>query len=140
MIEQKQILNNLQAEKASLSSNLKRAIDEGDGQEISKLKQREQTIDSDLFSAKAMLLKAKIAELEAKQALNFERLAQAKIETKECDALASVQITTLREEITRLSDLSFKKLNAVKLTENEIREIGFHISEAKRELENLLNN
>jgi multidrug efflux pump subunit AcrA (membrane-fusion protein) len=140
MIEQKQILNNLQAEKASLSSNLKRAIDEGDGQEISKLKQREQTIDSDLFSAKALLLKAKIAELEAKQALNFERLAQAKLDTKECDALASVQITTLREEITRLSDLSFKKLNAVKLTENEIREIGFHISEAKRELENLLNN
>ncbi len=140
MIEEREILNNLETEKASLSSNLKRAIDEGDGQEISKLKQREQTIDNDLFSAKALLLKAKIAHLEAKQALNFERLAQAKLDTKECDVLAGVEIKTLRDEITRISDLTFKKLNAVKLTENAIREIGFHISEAKRELGNLLNN
>jgi hypothetical protein len=140
MIEQKQILNNLQAEKSALPNDLRRATDNEDFSEVSRLKQRQGTIDADLFSAKAMLLKAEIAELEAKQALNFQRLAQAKIETKECDALASVQILTLREEITRLSDLSFKKLNAVKLTENEIREMGFHISEAKRELENLLNN
>jgi hypothetical protein len=140
MIEEREILNNLETEKASLSSNLKRAIDEGDGQEISKLKQCEQTIDSDLFSAKALLLKARISELEAKQTVNFERLAQAKIETKECDNLAGVEIKTLRDEITRISDLSFKKLNAVKLTENEIRDVGFHISEAKKELENLLNN
>jgi hypothetical protein len=140
MIEQRDILNNLENEKASLASNLKQAIDEGDFLEISKLKQREQTIDSDLFSAKALLLKGKIAELEAKQRSNFERLEQAKIDTKECDVLAGVEIKTLRDEITRISDLSFKKLNAVKLTENEIRDVGFHISEAKRELENLLNN
>jgi hypothetical protein len=140
MIEQKKILNNLENEKASLASNLKQAIDEGDFLEISKLKQREQTIESELFSAKALLLKAKISELEAKQALNFERLAQAKLDTKECDVLAGVEIKTLRDEITRISDLSFKKLNAVKLTENEIREIGFLISEAKKELETLLNN
>jgi hypothetical protein len=140
MIEQRQILNNLETEKASLSSNLKRAIDEGNFLEISKLKQREQTIDIDLFGAKALLLKAKISELEAKQRLNFERLEQAKLETKDCDNLAGVQITTLREEITRLTDLSFKKLNAVKLAQNQIGETGFHISEAKRELENLLSN
>jgi hypothetical protein len=140
MIEQKQILDNLKAEKSNLPTALRKATDNEDFSEVSRLKQRQGTIDADLFSAKAILLKAKIAELEARQALNFERLAQAKIETKECDALASVQITTLREEITRLSDLSFKKLNAVKLTENAIREIGFHISETKRELENLLNN
>jgi hypothetical protein len=140
MIEQREILNNLETEKASLLSNLKQAIDEGDFLEISKLKQREQTIDIDLFSARVLLVKARITELEAKQNSNFERLAQAKIETKECDNLAGVQITTLREEMTRLTDLSFKKLNAVKLTENEIRDVGFHISEAKRELENLLNN
>ncbi len=140
MIEQKQILDNLKAEKSALPNDLRRATDNEDFSEVSRLKQRQGTIDADLFSAKAMLLKARIAELEAKQALNFQRLAQAKIETKECDALASVQITTLRDEIKRISDLSFKKLNAVKLTENEIREIGFHISETKRELENLLNN
>ncbi len=140
MIEQKQILDNLQSEKASLARNLRLAADNGDGAEISRLKQREQTIDSELFSAKAMLLKAKITDLESKQALNFQKLTQAKIETKECDVLAGVEIKTLRDEITRISDLSFKKLNAVKLTENEIREVGFHISEAKKELENLLNN
>ncbi len=82
MIEQKKILNDLEAEKASLKSNLKRAIDEGDGQQITKFKQREQTIDSELFSAKALLLRAKIADLESKQALNFERLTQAKLDTK----------------------------------------------------------
>ncbi len=140
MIEEREILNNLEAEKASLKSNLKRAIDEGDGQQITKFKQREQTIDSELFSAKALLLRAKIADLESKQALNFERLTQAKLDTKQCDVLAGVEIKTLRDEITRISDLSFKKLNAVKLTENEIREVGFHISETKKELENLLNN
>jgi hypothetical protein len=140
MIEQREILNNLETEKASLLSNLKQAIDEGNFLEISKLKQREQTIESELFGARALLLKGKITELEAKQTLNFERLEQAKLETKDCDNLAGVQITTLRAEITRLTDLTFKKLNAVKLTENEIREIGFHISEAKRELENLLSN
>jgi hypothetical protein len=140
MIEQKKILNDLEIEKGSLARNLKLAVDAGDFLEISKLKQREQTIDADLFSAKAMLLKSKIAQLESKQALNFQKLAQAKIETKECDVLAGVEIKTLRDEITRISDLSFKKLNTVKLTENEIREVGFHLSEARKELENLLNN
>ncbi len=140
MIEQKKILNDLEIEKGSLARNLKLAVDAGDFLEISKLKQREQTIDADLFSAKAMLLKSKIAQLESKQALNFQKLAQAKIETKECDVLAGVEIKTLRDEITRISGLSFKKLNTVKLTENEIREVGFHLSEARKELENLLNN
>jgi hypothetical protein len=140
MIEQRKILNDLEIEKGSLAMNLKVAVDNEDFSEVSRLKLRQGTIEADLYSAKALLLKAKIADLEAKQALNFERLAQAKLDTKECDVLAGVEIKTLRDEITRISDLSFKKLNAVKLTENEIRDVGFHISEAKRELETLLNN
>ena len=61
---EKENLEKLLSEKSSLGRDLRVAIDNGDGLEISRLKQREKTIDSDIFSAEIMALRSEIKEVE----------------------------------------------------------------------------
>jgi ABC-type Na+ efflux pump permease subunit len=131
---EKENLQNLLNEKSSLGKDLRLAIDANNGEEISRLKQREKSIDSEVFSAQILALKADIREVEARLALDRENVLQAKETSRQTDSLVVAQISVLREEIQRVNNESLAKLVAVKTSENCANETGGKLMELNRKL------
>jgi hypothetical protein len=137
-MKEKEKLQELQEEKSSLESNLLLAIDASDGEEISRLKQREKTIDSDLFSAQILALRAEIDQVDAQLRLDREGISKAQALTKQTDALVISQVSVLRGEIQKLNNDSLAKLVAVKMAEQQLATTGARLRELREKLSELL--
>jgi hypothetical protein len=137
MIEQREILNNLEAEKSNLSKNLRLAIEASDGVEISRLKQRQSTIDSDVYSAQILAIQAEIRELEGQQALERQNVVRAEELSKKTGSLVGLQIGVLREEIQTLDNEATAKRVAIKIAERSANETGGKLMKLREKLEKM---
>lgn len=135
---EKENLEKLLSEKSSLGRDLRVAIDNGDGLEISRLKQREKTIDSDIFSAEIMALRAEIKEVEGQLLKDRQNVLKAQELSKETDSLVVSQISVLRGEIQRLNEEAMGKLVGVKTAEKQLANTGVKLSKLREKLANLL--
>jgi hypothetical protein len=130
----KENLEKLLDEKSSLGRNLSFAIDANDGLEISKIKQREKTIDSDIFAAQVLALKAEIAEVEAQLLIDGQNIAKAQELSRETDFLVASQNSILRGEIERLNGDAMAKLVGIKTAERQRNFTGARLLELNRKL------
>ncbi len=135
---EKENLQILLKEKSSLGKDLRLAIEKSDGVEISRLKQREKTIDSDIYSAEILAIQAEIRELEAQQALDRQNVVRAEELSKETRSLVSSQVGVLREEIQRLDNEETAKRVAIKIAERSANETGGKLMRLREKLSELL--
>jgi hypothetical protein len=131
-------LEKLLLEKSLLGSDLLSAIDNNDGEEIVRLKQREKTIDSDIFSASVLALKSEINEIEAQLRIDRQNIVKAQALSKETDSLVISQVSVLRGEIQKLNNDALAKLVAVKTSEQQLATTGAKLLELREKLSNLL--
>jgi hypothetical protein len=136
---EKENLQILLNEKKSMGKDLRCAIEASDGVEISRLKQREKTIDSEVYSAQILALKVEIKELEAQLGLDRQNVLKAKETSKQTDSLVVAQITILREEIQRVNNEALAKLVAVKTAEKSANETGARLMELNQKLLTFIN-
>jgi hypothetical protein len=134
----KENLEKLLDEKSSHGRNLTFAIDANDGLEISRIKQREKTIDSDIFAAQVLALKAEIAEVEAQLLVDGQNIVKAQELSRETDFLVASQNTILRGEIERLSGDAMAKLVGIKTAERQRNSTGARLSKLREKLSELL--
>jgi ABC-type phosphate transport system auxiliary subunit len=137
MIEEKKILNNLEAEKSNLSKNLRLAIEASDGVEITRLKEREKTIDSEIYSAEILAIQAEIKELEAQSVLARQNVVRAEELSKKAGSLVGLQIGVLREEIQTLDNEATAKRVAIKIAERSANETGARLMKLREKLEKI---
>ncbi len=137
MIEEKKILNNLEAEKSNLSKNLRLAIEASDGVEITRLKEREKTIDSEIYSAEILAIQAEIKELEAQSVLARQNVVRAEELSKKAGSLVGLQIGVLREEIQTLDNEATAKRVAIKIAERSANETGAKLMKLREKLEKI---
>lgn len=135
---EKENLERLLSEKASLGRNLRLAVEAGDGVEISSLKQREKTIESDIYSAEILALQAEIRELQTQLEQANKKLLEAKETSLNTDSLVVFQVEILRGEIKRLNDDAFGKLIAVKTAEKVVFSTSGKLSEVRQKLAKML--
>jgi hypothetical protein len=133
-------LEKLLSEKSSLGSDLISAVENSDGSEIVRLKEREKTIDSDIFAASVLALKAQIGEIEAQLLIDQQNIIRAKQLSKETDALVGSQSSVLREELQKINSDAMMKFVAVKHAEKQLGDTGFKLAECREKLSKLLNN
>jgi uncharacterized small protein (DUF1192 family) len=138
MEKEQEILQRLLLEKRNLGADLLSAIEKKDGDEIVRLKEREKTIDSELFSAQILALRAEIEEVEAQMWKDGENIVKAQALTKETDALVISQVGILREEIQTLNNDALSKLVGVRVAEQKRDATGARLRELREKLENLL--
>jgi hypothetical protein len=135
----KQILKNLENESSSLKRNLESAMEAGDSKEIIRLKQRQKDLPNEIFSARVLAVKGELTELEAQQ-VSYQRSAiEARQESKAFDVTAAAEIEFHRKEITRLNNLSFERIYAVKSAENILDLTRKEIGNKQQKLAELLS-
>ncbi len=135
---EKENLEKLLNEQGSLSSDLLCAIDANDGVEIVRLKEREKTIDSEVFSAEILALKAEIKELETRLGFDRQNVLQAKETSKNADSLIGMQTSVLRGEIQKLDNEVMSKLVAIKIAEKGVFETEGKLAKLRERLSSML--
>jgi uncharacterized small protein (DUF1192 family) len=134
MEKEKENLQILLKEKSSLGKDLRSAIEKSDGAEITRLKQREKTIDSEIYSTEILAIQAEIIQLEAQQALDRQNVVRAEELSKETRSLVSSQVGVLREEIQRLDNEETAKRVAIKVAERFANETGGKLMKLREKL------
>jgi hypothetical protein len=135
---EKENLQNLLNEKSSLGKDLRLAIEASDGEKISRIKQREKTIDSDIYSAEILAIQAEIRELEGQSVLERQNVVRAKELSKETGSLVGLQIGVLREEIQTLDNEATAKRVAIKIAETRANEIGGKLMKLREKLSEMM--
>jgi hypothetical protein len=134
---EKENLQNLLNERASLPSDLRSAIGSGNGSEIGRIKQREKTIDSDIYASEILAIQAEIRELETQQVLDRQNVVRAKELSKETRSLVGLQIGVLRQEIQTLDNEETAKRVAIKIAERLASETGAKLMKLREKLEKI---
>lgn len=128
----------LQTEQINNYVELNRAVEAGDTAELIRLRKRREDLPSEIFMAKAAVLKSEISKLKAEQAGAHNRLDRARAHNKETDAKAIAALRVLDEEKLRINKEAYASLADIYNIENEIQRRGSQLRDLQLKLSKLL--
>jgi hypothetical protein len=131
-------LQNLEREVGTIAELLSSAIQAGNGEEITYLKNRQRDLPSELFTARILAVKDEISRLESEITADYKRLAEAKQTAKDTDALISSKVEFLKSEIAELNQKSLADLVEPQRITDEINRKSNRIFELKKSLQSFV--
>jgi hypothetical protein len=137
-MDAKKNLSALRAESDGLPRALAAALTSGDGEEVSRLRQRQKELPAKIREAALDLSGLNVAKLRAAQAERLSLLEQEQATRKETDEIVFPKIAELNAEIKKLKDEANAGLVRVYRLKGEIQQAAIELHAAEQEFKGLL--